>query len=76
MIGGVYEETFENDDWPPYGGMLIYDFKERTWKHRNTRLGTWMKGVVNHLAFEDPFRGYIFGFGGTGGARDVCEFWY
>ena len=29
VIGGGYEKTFGNDDWPPFDGMLIHDFKER-----------------------------------------------
>ena len=76
VIGGAYEETFGNDSWPPYDGMLIYDFKEKTWEHKDTGLGPWVQGVVNHLAFDDPSHGYIVGFGGTGGNRDVCKFWY
>ena len=70
VISGRHEVSFANDSWAYYNGMLIYDFKEKTWEHRNTRWGAWMMGVVNHLALGEPSSGYIVGF--AGGGREVC----
>jgi len=54
-----------------YNGMLVYDFKEKTWEHKDTRWGAWKMGVVNHLAFNDSSSGYILGFAGD--QREVCK---
>lgn len=59
--------------WAYYNGMLIYDFKEGTWEHKDTRWGAWAMGVVNHVAFDNSSSGYILGFAGN--VREVCKLW-
>ena len=66
VISGQLQQTKGN-----YNGMLIYDFTEKTWEHKDTRWGAWRMGVVNHLAFNDSSGGYILGFAGA--EREVCR---
>lgn len=69
VISGEY-----SDDYNHYAnGMLVYDFKEHTWEHQDTRWANWSMGVVNHLAFDNLSSGYILGFAGH--EREVCKPW-
>ena len=54
--------------------MLIYDFKKQMWDYKGTNWDQWSRGVVNHLAFDDPAGGYILGFAGKG--REVSKPWH
>jgi len=65
-------EIVNDNTWA--NGMLIYDFKGQTWKHKDTKWDNWSMGVVNHLAFDDPSSGYILGFAGQ--AREVSNLWH